>query len=107
MKRLVLALALALPLTFAATTASADKGAHEPTPTERSAAHVGDNSCATAKKAGRDCVIDFEDGDNVDGSRYSGDGDSVVADSPSKHPSLIKLRMNFVDKILMTANDVL
>lgn len=107
MKQFLLGLALAIPLTFSAATASADAPADKPAPTLRSTDHVGNKSCAKAKKAGRACVIDFENGDDVDGTVASGDGDNVVANSPSKHPSLIKLRMNFIDKIVQAADDVL
>ena len=68
-----------------------------PTKTERS-------DCAKARKQGRACSLTFEQGSKVDGNRPGASGSQVLTTKPTQHTSLIRLRKNFRDKILLTAS---
>ncbi len=91
MKNLVIALALAVPMTFAASTSYAGR------------AHSAD--CAKAKKQGKACRIEFK-GDDINGKRGSGNGDRIRARQETKFGSLIRLRYHFHDMIVKAADNI-
>lgn len=63
------------------------------------------DDCARARKAKRDCVLSIE-GDVVEGGSPHATGTTVTALNPSKQPSLIRLRRDFIPEILKSAEDL-
>jgi hypothetical protein len=91
MKNLLIAVAVALPLTFAAS------------PSHAGNSHKSD--CARAKKKGKACKIEFK-GDDIGGKRRSGDGDRISTRAPTQFGSLIKLRYHFHDMVIKAADNI-
>ena len=64
-----------------------------------------DSACAKARAEGRICQIDI-DGITVDGDRPGGDGTMIAAAMWASHGSLIRLRRDFIDAIVQSAEDI-
>jgi hypothetical protein len=95
LKNLVVLACLVVPLTMA-TAASAQQGAP---------ARAGDDDCAKARKAGRACELHIEPED-IDGGRPVGTGDVIRARDWATHRSLIRLRTDFRDQIVRSAEQL-
>ena len=98
MKRLLLALVLAVPLAFSASVASASGSSTTKLSKKESA-------CAIAKKQGKPCKITFGEGDDIEGGTVSPDGDDVISRMQALFGGLIELRVDFRDKIIAAADD--
>lgn len=66
---------------------------------------MASDDCARARKAKRDCVLSIE-GEEFEGSTPHSTGTTVTVLTPSKGPSLIRLRRDFIPEILKSAEDL-
>ena len=66
---------------------------------------MASDDCARARKAKKDCVLTIE-GDEIQGGSPNATGTTVTALNPTKHPSLIRLRFDFIPEILKSAEDL-
>ena len=99
MRRFSAPLLATLLLSLAASAALAD-----PTP-PADVGKMANDDCARARKAKRDCVLTIE-GTEIGGESPTASGTTVTALNPSKHPSLIRLRRDFIQEILKSAEDL-
>lgn len=90
MKKLIVAIALALPMAIGAATADAGTS-------KRS------SDCAKAKKRGKACVMSFV-GDELEGSRKVPNGDRFTGRKEVKFGSLLKPRLHWHDHIVSSVN---
>ena len=91
MKNLIIAIALAVPMVFAA-----------------SASHAGkthDADCARAKKNNKACKIVFK-GDDINGKRGVSNGDQFRTRKDTEFGSLIRLRYHFHDMVVKAADNI-
>jgi hypothetical protein len=63
------------------------------------------DDCAKARKAKKDCVLKME-GHEVSGGSAKGTGSTVTVLPGTKHGSLIRVRRDFIQEILKTAEDL-
>lgn len=96
MKTIIIALALAAPLTFASVSTAAP--AKSTTPGKASV-------CARAKARGKACNLTFRVHD-VKGDRATGDGSSIRARLQTRFGTLIRVRTHFNDRIFKNAEGV-
>jgi len=91
-----------LALALAPAAASAGKDA---TPRPRKSPTTKTSASGKASASKPDKVKSFTfDPDDVDGSRLSPDGSTVLSVRAKKHASLIRLRTNFIPEILRQAD---
>ncbi len=96
MKKMIIAIAIALPLAFAGI-ASASPG---------QSLSPGDSDCARAKRLGKVCQISFGTGDDVEGSVAGPDGEDVLAFTDALFGGLIRLRTDFRTEIIASLEDL-
>ena len=99
MKKLLTAAVLAMTFALGGVAFADDTGA----PFDARKAAAGD--CARAKAKGKACQLDFK-GDTIDGNGIGGGSDSVVIPVELPFNSLIKLRLNFHDLLIKSAEDI-
>ncbi len=63
------------------------------------------DDCARARKQNKTCVIDMGK-EEVEGGVPTAHGTAVAVIQPTKQPSLIKLRKDFIVEILKSAEDL-
>lgn len=63
------------------------------------------DDCARARTAGKTCVINIE-GIDVEGRGVGGSGERITIPDFSKAGSLIRLRRDFIQEILKSAEDL-
>ena len=63
------------------------------------------DDCARARKAKKDCVLTIE-GTEIDGATPRHDGIIVTGRPNTTHASLIRIRRDFIQEILKTAEDL-
>jgi len=63
------------------------------------------DDCARARRAKKDCVLTIE-GSEIDGSTPRNTGTTVTVVGTTQHPSLIRIRREFIQEILKTAEDL-
>ena len=97
MKNLLIALALAAPLTFASVGNAAPSKSSKTTTTDPAS-----SKCARAKAQGKACNIIFGV-HNIKGDRAASTGTDIMAKLETRFGGLIRLRLNFNDKILKAA----
>jgi hypothetical protein len=97
MRILLAALSAALLTALAASPAAAD-----PTP---DVGKMVTDDCAKATRAKKQCVLDFK-GHEVEGGTPGATGTTVTVIGPIKHSSLIRVRKDFIQEILKTAEDL-
>ncbi len=89
-------LALALPILCAPSTGLAQN---------KKTAQTDD--CARAKKQGKKCkLIAIDDGDDVTGGVASATGSDIRVIKPVTYSSLIHVRLDFIDKIVRTGDEI-
>jgi len=66
---------------------------------------MASDDCARARKAKKDCLLVF-DSHEIDGSTPQATGTTVTALTDPKHPSLIRLRRDFIPEILKSGEDL-
>ncbi len=88
-------LALSLPILCAPATGLAQ---NKSAPTD---------DCARAKKQGKKCkLIAIDDGDDVTAGVASATGSEIRVIKPVTHSSLIRLRVDFIDKIVRAGDQI-
>jgi hypothetical protein len=97
--RILLAATLASLATLSALPASANPSR------AADASKMATDDCARARKAGKDCVLSM-DAHEVGGDTPRSTGLSVVVLNPTKQPSLIRVRRDFIPEILKSAEDL-
>lgn len=90
MKKLLIALAIALPIALSAPAASA--------------APKNESDCERAKRQGKACQITFGAGDDVEGGVVTPDGDDVYGVMDAFFGNLIRLRLDFRTEIIAAAD---
>ncbi len=98
MKKILLAITLALPL-LSSSTAVAD----EPTRGRPRIEKEDREDCARAKEAGKACYMDFGKGDDVGGDRPFATGDDIHTVMGAMFGNLIRYRADFRPEIIRTA----
>ena len=88
---------LALTLTLAATPVFAD-----PTP---DVSKMATDDCAKARKANKTCVLSIED-ETIEGDKPVAGETNVLALRFTQHASLIRIRRDFIQEILKSAEDL-
>ena len=63
------------------------------------------DDCARARKQGKTCVINIE-GIDVEGNNPSGTGERITTPGFGRSASLIRIRRDFIQEILKTAEDL-
>jgi hypothetical protein len=101
MKKLLVALAIALPIAF-----SGAELAHASGSANRGAISKKESKCQKAARQGKPCQISFGVGDDVEGGTVSPDGDDVYSQIDALFGGLIKVRYDFADKIVAAADDI-
>lgn len=101
MKRTRISLSLLVALALA--TASSAAMAQAPSPAGKAIAGKQDD-CAKARARGKACEIEFKEGEDVEGGVPTGEGETVTARVAIPFSNLIRLRLNFRDAILKTAD---
>ena len=97
---------IALVLTTLLTLAPAAFADPAPAPaTAPAGAEHVTNDCAIARQHNKTCVIDMG-GEEVDGTVGKNAGFDTMIATFSKHGSLIRLRKDFIDQIVKTAEDL-
>ncbi len=71
----------------------------------KSAEQLVTDDCARATKLGKQCVVNM-DADQVGGTTPTGTGLGVTVISPTKQPSLIRLRKDFIAEMIKTTEDL-
>jgi hypothetical protein len=97
MRILLAALAATSLAALAAAPAAAD-----PTP---DVGKMVTDDCAKATRAKKQCVLKFE-GHEVAGGTPTATGTTVTVIGPTRQPSLIRIRRDFIQEILKTAEDL-
>jgi hypothetical protein len=69
------------------------------------ASKMATDDCARARKANKDCVLSM-DAHEVGGDTPRSTGSTVTVLPPSKSPSLIRYRRDFIPEILKSAEDL-
>jgi hypothetical protein len=67
-------------------------------------ARMASDDCARARKAKKECVLNF-DAHEVGGETPHSTGTTVTILKPTPQPSLIRLRRDFIQEILKSAED--
>ena len=99
MKKILLAITLALPL-LASSTAFADQPGHG----RRRIEKEDREDCARAKAAGKACYMDFGKGDDVGGDKPIATGDDIETIMGAMFGNLIRYRVDFRPEIIRTAD---
>ncbi|HUH00685.1 MAG TPA: hypothetical protein VML75_01745 [Kofleriaceae bacterium] len=86
MKKLLIAIAIALPIAMSSPVASA--------------APNKESDCERAKRQGKTCQITFGSGDDVEGGVATPDGDDVYGVMDAFFGNLIRLRLDFRKEII-------
>lgn len=86
-------------LALAATSAVAQPGAGAGTDLKA-------QDCARARKAGKACVLTFDQGDTIEGGVDKGDGEDYAARDLVTFSSLIRIRADFIAEIIRAAEDL-
>jgi len=94
--RLLLA---AILISLAASPAAAD-----PSP-PRDVGKLATDDCARARRAKKDCVLTIESHE-IEGGTPRNTGTTVTVLTTTKQPSLIRVRRDFIQEILKTAEDL-
>ena len=63
------------------------------------------DDCANARKAGKTCVLNMGD-EKVNGTGVTPGGIGVTVIQPTKQPSLIHIRKDFIVEIIKSAEDL-
>ena len=63
------------------------------------------DDCARARKLGKTCVLDIP-AEEIEKGVVKPDGTDITARDPSKFPSLIRIRSEFIAEIIQSANDI-
>jgi hypothetical protein len=66
---------------------------------------MASDDCARARKMKKDCVLTIE-GTEIDGTTPQHTGQTLTGRGDTKHPSLIRIRRDFIQEILKTAEDL-
>lgn len=64
------------------------------------------SDCAKAKAKGKACKITFDQGDTIEGNGIGSGNDTVIVPVDLPFSSLIKLRMDFHDLLIKSAENV-
>ncbi len=64
------------------------------------------SDCAKARAAGKTCVIDITDGDVHEGEVPKGEGTGFTGIGFGKAASLIRIRRDFIQEIMKSAEDL-
>jgi hypothetical protein len=92
---LLLAAALLLPATLAAADPAPAPDSHQ----------MATSDCARARKAGKTCVLTIES-ETVDGGAPTAGESAATAITFARAGSLIRIRKDFIQEILRTAEDL-
>ena len=71
----------------------------------RDVGKMAGDDCAKARRAKKDCVLTIE-GEEVSGERPGGNGTVVTVLPTGKQQSLIRIRRDFIQEILKSAEDL-
>lgn len=63
------------------------------------------DDCAKARRQNKDCVLTIE-GHEIDGKTPGGTGMTVTARTDIRHASLIRIRYDFIQEIVKSAEDL-
>lgn len=96
MKKMIIAIAIALPLAFSGIAAASPGGSLSPK----------ESDCARAKRLGKVCQISFGTGDDVEGKIAGPNGDDVLAFTDALFGGLIRLRTDFRAEIIASLDDL-
>jgi len=109
MKNLLIALALAAPLTFASVgnAAPSTTNAKKATAVKKSSKKLNHKAskCAKAKAKGKACNVTFGVHD-IKGDKAADTGENILAKLQARFGGLIKFRAHFNDKILKAADGI-
>jgi hypothetical protein len=88
-----------LLVSLAATAAAAD-----PKPST-DVGKMASDDCARARRAKKDCILTI-DSEEIEGGTPRATGTTVTLLNDPKHPSLIRVRRDFIQEILKSAEDL-
>lgn len=63
------------------------------------------DDCARARKLGKPCVLNIE-AEEIEKGVVKPDGTDIGVRDPSKFPSLVRIRTEFIAEIIKSANDI-
>jgi hypothetical protein len=101
---LVPALAAADRPAPSAPSAKAPPAAAAPRATDVS--QMRNDDCARARKANKPCVLNIDDGSEIEGNAPTAGGSAIGVVSFTKPTSLIRIRRDFITEILKSAEDL-
>lgn len=66
---------------------------------------MANDDCARARRAKKDCVLTI-DTEEIEGGTPRPNGTTITSLTGTKHPSLIRVRRDFIQEILKSAEDL-